>query len=126
MARDTSVDSGVMLTVAATKELLVAAWICCPLPRHTLRLLIALPPFVAPVLISATSGASVALDNLKLPVAEGVVEGSVGSQAPVPLRAKDTLGPPSPEAAVLRGEAAAAVSANPGGVKLAPPTTPCT
>ncbi len=62
-----------MLTVAASKGLLVAAWICCTLTRNTLRLLIALPPFVALVLISATSGASVALDNLKLPVAEVVV-----------------------------------------------------
>jgi hypothetical protein len=69
------------------------------------------------VLISATSGASVELDNLKLPVDEVVVEGSPGSQAPLPFRSKHTLAPAYSEATVLGGEEAAAVSAKTGGVK---------
>ncbi|MGD0492399.1 MAG: hypothetical protein ABSC32_12675 [Steroidobacteraceae bacterium] len=51
MARATSVDSGVMLTVAASRGLLVAAWIWATLTRNTSRLAIALPLFVALVLI---------------------------------------------------------------------------
>ncbi|MGD0492398.1 MAG: hypothetical protein ABSC32_12670 [Steroidobacteraceae bacterium] len=50
-------------------------------------------------------------------MAEVVVEGSPGSQAPLPFRSKQTVAPAYTEAAVLEGEEAAAVSANTGGVK---------
>jgi hypothetical protein len=59
-------------------------------------------------------------------VDEEVVVGSPASQAPLSFKSKHTVAPAYTVGAALAGEEAAAVSANTGGVKFAPPTTPWT
>src|ERR1700728_4845302 len=82
----------------------------------------ALPLFLPVVLIWATSGAIVVLASVKPPAALLVVVGSPGSQTPLPFRSKHTVAPAYTEATVLEPCEPAAVSANAGGVREAPPT----